>query len=156
MKRKLQLRLKMNCVHPAHLPSLCLNAMRLKTMRLVQYSNHPNFTTARVSQIIAGRRASMKLVSLLSERFVSLEMSKAINLFPELSVLLPEHVRTPKHLRVIVDHSSVKVIDQSNQVVILDETLARKWKASEAVWSVVAGKKLQITVGMFVYCGIGI
>jgi len=64
----------------------------------------------------------------------------------ELSVMLPEHVRTPKHLRVTIDQMSVKVVDQSNQVVILNESLARKWKASEAVWSVVAGKKLQITV----------
>lgn len=62
---------------------------------------------------------------------------------------MPQHVRTPKHLRVSIDQSCVKVIDQSNQVVILDGTLARKWKASEAMWSVVAGKKLQITVGMF-------
>lgn len=67
--------------------------------------------------------------------------------FSELSVMMPEHVRTLKHLRVSIEQSCVKVIDQSNQVVILDETLARKWKASEASWSVVAGKKLQITVG---------
>lgn len=66
----------------------------------------------------------------------------------ELSVVLPDHIRTPKHLRVSIDQMSVKVVDQSNQVVILDGSLARKWKASEAVWSVVAGKKLQITVGM--------
>lgn len=69
--------------------------------------------------------------------------------FSELSVMLPEHVRTPKHLRVSIDQLSVKIIDQINQVVILEESLARKWKASEAVWSVVAGKKLQITVGKY-------
>lgn len=64
----------------------------------------------------------------------------------ELSVLLPDHVRTSKHLRVNIDQSSVKIIDQSTQAVILDDTLARKWKASEANWTL-AGNKLQITVG---------
>lgn len=66
----------------------------------------------------------------------------------ELSVLLPDHVQTSKHLRVKIDQSSVKVIDQSTQAVILDDTLARKWKASEANWTL-AGNKLQITVGKF-------
>lgn len=63
--------------------------------------------------------------------------------------MLPEHVRISKHLRVSIEQLCVKVVDQSNQVVILDEKLGRKWKASEASWSVIAGKKLQITVGMF-------
>lgn len=90
------------------------------------------------------------LTLLLDCKFIySQRQIKKINFFSELSVLLPGHVRTPKHLRVSIDQLNVKVIDKSNQVVILDETLARKWKASEAVWSVVAGKKLQITVGKF-------
>lgn len=67
---------------------------------------------------------------------------------------MPEHVRTSKHLTVTIDHTSVKIIDRSNQVVILSESLARKWKSSEAVWSVVAGKKLQITVGKYELCEI--